>query len=172
VFNNPFRYIDHDGQFIQFAIPLLIWGAELVLPSLSAYVAPIIYGAVTGAAIYGGHKAVQALNARDHASYSLSDDYTNYSTKVDESPKEEKKKKHSSTGEKRHTPDQEAISDLVKESGKKGVSNADADTLIDWAKEYDFPNRDDRGKRNEQGRPHWEGGEHIHLGPKHVKVNN
>lgn len=73
---------------------------------------------------------------------------------------------------KRRTPDQEAINELVKESGKKGVSNADADTLLDWAKEYDFPHRDDRGKWNEQGRPHWEGGEHIHLGPKHVKVNN
>ena len=45
-------------------------------------------------------------------------------------------------------------------------------TFLDWAKEYDFPNRDDRGKMNEQGRLHWEGGEHIHLGPKHVKVNN
>ena len=53
--------------------------------------------------------------------------------------------------------------------GKKGVSNADADTLLDWAKEYDFPNRDDRGK------PHWDardGMDHIHLGPKHIPVNN
>jgi len=79
---------------------------------------------------------------------------------------------HVSNTEKRHTPDQEAMSELVKEYGKKGVSNTDADTLLDWAKEYDFPNRDDRGKLNEQGKPHWEGGEHIHLGPKHVKVNN
>ncbi len=33
---------------------------------------------------------------------------------------------------------------------------------------YDFPHRDDRGKRP----IHWEGGEHIHLGPKHIKVND
>lgn len=59
----------------------------------------------------------------------------------------------------------------MKGSGKKGVSNADADTLLDWAEEYNFPHRDDRGKWNAQGQPHWEGGEHIHLGPGHVKVN-
>jgi hypothetical protein len=42
-----------------------------------------------------------------------------------------------------------------------------ADTLLEWAEEYDFPLRDDRAAP-----PHWEGGKHIHLGPKHVKVNN
>ena len=68
---------------------------------------------------------------------------------------------------KRHTPDQEAMSEFVKEFGKKGVSNEDADTLLEWAKEYDFPNRDDRGQ------PHWDakdGMDHIHLGPKHIPV--
>ena len=54
---------------------------------------------------------------------------------------------------KEHTSDQAAISDLVKGAGKKGVSNAD--TLLDWAKECNFPHRDDRGKWNEQGKPHW-----------------
>lgn len=68
---------------------------------------------------------------------------------------------------KRHNPNQEALSDLVKGSGKEGISNPDADILLDWAKEYDFPARDDRGKPK-----HWKGGEHIHLGPKHIKVNN
>jgi hypothetical protein len=65
----------------------------------------------------------------------------------------------------KHTPDQEALSDLVKGTGKRGVSSSDADTLLDWAKECNFPCRDDRGKP-----PHWVGGEHIHLGPKHVRV--
>lgn len=51
------------------------------------------------------------------------------------------------------------------------MSNADADTLLDWAEEYNFPHRDDRGKVDDQGKPHWKGGEHIHLGPKHIKVN-
>lgn len=70
---------------------------------------------------------------------------------------------------KRHTPDQEAISEFIKEFGKKGVSNDEADTVLDWAEEYDFPHRDDRGK------PHWEargGQDHIQLGPKHIPVND
>ena len=75
---------------------------------------------------------------------------------------------HSTRVENRHTPDQEAISDLVKQSGKKGVSNSDADTLLDWAKEYDFPHRDDRG----QG--HWkakDGVDHIHIGQNnHIEI--
>ena len=50
------------------------------------------------------------------------------------------------------------MSDIVKEFERKGVSNTDADTLLEWAKEYDFPHRDDRGKP-----PHWEGGEHTKL---------
>ena len=59
---------------------------------------------------------------------------------------------------------------MSKEAGKKGVSNADADTLLDWAKEYDFPNaRDDRGKDHWKAR---DGIDHIHLGPEHIPVDD
>ena len=68
---------------------------------------------------------------------------------------------------KRHAFDQQAISDLVKESEKKGISNGEANDLLEWCKEYNFPARDDRGKP-----PHWVGGEHIHIGPKHVSVRD
>ncbi len=61
VYNNPFRYTDLDGQFA-FAIPLLMWGAELALPALSAIAVPILYGAATGAVAYGGYKVIQMLN--------------------------------------------------------------------------------------------------------------
>jgi RHS repeat-associated protein len=61
VFNNPFAYRDPDGQFA-FVIPFLIWGAEIALPTLSACVGPIIYGALTGAVVYGGYQMTQALN--------------------------------------------------------------------------------------------------------------
>jgi hypothetical protein len=44
-------------------IPILIWGAELALPPLSAVFMPMIYGAVTGAAAYGCYQGVQWLNA-------------------------------------------------------------------------------------------------------------
>lgn len=74
------------------------------------------------------------------------------------------KKKDTKEKNKRHSPDQEALSGLVKPKLKGGVTNAEADTLLEWAGEYGFPARDDRGK------DHWDGGEHIHLGPEHVKV--
>jgi RHS repeat-associated protein len=61
VFNNPFYYQDPDGQFA-FAIPLLFWGAELALPALSAWVAPIVIGAVTGIIAYEGYQLVQSLS--------------------------------------------------------------------------------------------------------------
>ena len=67
---------------------------------------------------------------------------------------------------KKHTPDQQAISELTNGRGKKGVSNVEADALLEWSDEYDFPARDDRGL------DHWVGGEHIHIGPKHVPVND
>ena len=35
LFNSPYLYEDPSGEFA-FAIPLLIWGAELMLPTLSA----------------------------------------------------------------------------------------------------------------------------------------
>jgi RHS repeat-associated protein len=61
VFNNPFCYQDPTGEFA-FAVPLLIWGAELALPFLSACVAPIVYGAITGAVAYGGYQLMKAFN--------------------------------------------------------------------------------------------------------------
>ena len=96
VFNNPFHYYDPDGQCIQFIIPLLIWGAEAALPALSAYAAPLIYGAITGAVAYGGYRAVEALNARDYNSYSPIDDYRSYSLKFGADCEEDEKRKHNS----------------------------------------------------------------------------
>jgi RHS repeat-associated protein len=60
VYNNPFSHKDPTGQFA-IAIPLLIWGAEMLIPTLTACAAPIMYGALTGAVAYGGYKLVQAV---------------------------------------------------------------------------------------------------------------
>ncbi len=68
---------------------------------------------------------------------------------------------------KRHTPDQRAMNELSKEYKDRGISNKEADILLHWAQECNFPYRDDRGVRP----IHWAGGEHIHLGRDHVKVN-
>ncbi|MEI6242309.1 MAG: YidC/Oxa1 family insertase periplasmic-domain containing protein, partial [Chlamydiota bacterium] len=157
--NNPFRYTDPDGRFafplvLTLAIPLggpVLWGALLVGTAASFAIGYAIHEsakkidmpiAEVGLGVLG---AVLSEAAADATS---------------ETKKEEKKE------EKRHTPDQESLSDLVKGAGKEGVTNADADTLLEWANEYNFPARDDRGK------PHWESGEHIHLGPKHVPISD
>jgi hypothetical protein len=64
VFNNPFQYEDPDGQFA-FVIPLLIWGGQFVLPTLTTIVTPVICGAVTGAIAYGGYKLASMINIKD-----------------------------------------------------------------------------------------------------------
>ncbi len=40
--NNPFKFVDPNGEFA-FALPLLMWGVELIMPSLSTTVMPIVY---------------------------------------------------------------------------------------------------------------------------------
>jgi len=61
VFNNPFKYYDPDGQWA-FAIPLLTWGAEVVVVSWSA----ITYAAMTTvaacSAYYGANYLVEKAN--------------------------------------------------------------------------------------------------------------
>ncbi|VHO05230.1 tRNA3(Ser)-specific nuclease WapA precursor [Candidatus Rhabdochlamydia sp. T3358] len=65
VFNNPFAYRDPTGEFA-FAIPLLVWGAELVLPSLTAFIVPVAYTALTGIAAYAGYKVSQVIYERSY----------------------------------------------------------------------------------------------------------
>ncbi|MGL5627152.1 MAG: RHS repeat domain-containing protein [Candidatus Rhabdochlamydia sp.] len=63
VFNNPFRYRDPSGEFVM-AIPLLVWGAQLALPTLTA----VAYTALTGVVAYAGYKGVQYMNERGYPS--------------------------------------------------------------------------------------------------------
>ncbi len=159
VLNNPFRYYDPRGESlggyllglgeIVLGGAIMAGGFALEVITVGGFTIGLGVTTNTGAALIGLGLATTAYHAQD---ISLP------------------KSSHISSAEKRHTPDQEAISELVKEYGKKGVSDADADTLLDWAEEYDFPNRDDRGKP-----PHWKGGqnrEHIHLGPKHIPITD
>ena len=61
LFNNPYLYQDNNGEFA-FAIPLLFWGVELALPTISACITAITYTAAAGAVAYGGYKAIEAIN--------------------------------------------------------------------------------------------------------------
>ncbi|MGC1879424.1 MAG: RHS repeat-associated core domain-containing protein [Rhabdochlamydiaceae bacterium] len=149
VFNNPFHYYDPDGTVLGLFFAVVIPLAEFALPII---VRSVVYSAVAAGVMWGCEQLQHQLNHSNHQF-----------AKVDSTKQNDDD--YSVTFSKRHTPDQEAISELVKESGKKGVSNADADTLLDWSEEYDFPARDDR-----EAPPHWVGGKHIHVGPKHIKV--
>jgi RHS repeat-associated protein len=67
LFNNPYLYQDDNGEFA-FAIPLLFWGAELALPTISACITAITYTAAAGAVAYGGYKLVETFNDRGYPS--------------------------------------------------------------------------------------------------------
>jgi len=67
LFNNPYLYQDLNGEFA-FAIPLVFWGAELALPTISACMTAIAYGAAAGAVAYGGYKLVDVINQQDYSS--------------------------------------------------------------------------------------------------------
>lgn len=62
--NNPYSHVDPDGRIV-FAIPVLIWGAQLALPTLSAIVMPIVYTAVTAAVACGGYHLADAINQKN-----------------------------------------------------------------------------------------------------------
>jgi len=165
--NNPYYYFDNDGRWA-IAIPVIkiAWGAAaiaVITPSL-----PYLAGAgAMWVAAYYAHQAFNHLNDRHIMNQIQSQTEPQYETEIKE--KEKKQKEHQGPNQeeksKRHTPQQQALNDLVKESEKKGVSNSEADALLEWSEEYGLPSRDDRGK------DHWIGGEHIHAGGKHIPVN-
>jgi RHS repeat-associated protein len=160
--NNPFRYYDSRGESLGGFLcgigqilaggVIMATGVALEVATFGGYTFAIGFHEAAGLALVTSGFSQAMYNAKD-----VSFNEKSHSRSRDD---------YSSASNKRHTPDQEAISELVKESGKKGVSNADADTLLDWAEEYDFPHRDDRGE------DHWEYGKHIHVGQnKHIKIN-
>ncbi len=67
LFNNPYLYQDNNGEFA-FVIPLLFWGAELALPTISACITAITYTAAASAVAYGGYKLVETFNDRGYPS--------------------------------------------------------------------------------------------------------
>ena len=162
VLNNPFKYVDPRGEnlfgFFCGIGQILAGGALLAsgtffeIATCGAYTIGFVVQTQVGLGLMASGCAQAVCHAQD-----ISFDIRPYHRPRDD---------FFNIIGKRHTPDQEALSDLVKGSGKQGVSDTDADALLEWAKEYDFPARDDRGE------DHWEYGKHIHIGQnKHIKVN-
>jgi len=59
LFNNPLRYNDPDGQFaFLLALPFIAFGTSITLPTLTACITSVVYGAVTGAIAYGGYRLI------------------------------------------------------------------------------------------------------------------
>ena len=58
-----------------------------------------------------------------------------------------------------------AVIELAKDAERTGISRAEAETLLEWAEEYEIPGR------NDIGTTHWIGGDHIKIGPfNHIPV--
>ena len=86
---------------------------------------------------------------------------------VQEQEKEEKKEQTPTGEEKRHSPDQEALSEIAKEAKRKGVNSEEADILLEWSKELEMKTLDHRGE------PHWgtPPKDHIHIGNQnHIPI--
>ncbi len=133
--------------------------------------APYLFaGAVaTVALIWAGMKIADEIHSRSE-SRAVQREIVVCNSKVKDQEQEKKGKTEpkEKANDKRHTSDQEALSDLAKEAKKKGVTKDAADILLEWSKEYDFPSRDDRGTTHWQDPPV----DHIHLGGKHIPIIN
>lgn len=71
------------------------------------------------------------------------------------------------SGNPRNNPDQDALIKIAKQAQQKGsVTSGEAETLLEWAREYGVvPALDHRGTT------HWVGGDHIRIGPvNHIQV--
>ena len=63
--------------------------------------------------------------------------------------------------DRKHSPDRQALNDIIKDAtngGRTPLSGSDADTILDWADELGI-----EGARDDRGKDHWAGGEHIHV---------
>ena len=76
-----------------------------------------------------------------------------------------------------HSPDQQALGELIKEGTRGGrrLSDDDADTVLEWGAEL-FPSPPYGGVRDDRGTGHWIGGDHIHVpgasGPSHIPTTS
>ena len=162
VSNNPVKYVDPTGEV---AISSLLAGITYATLAIISW---IVVDEVANAAA----DIAEALSSALPVLMSPpSDDTADEADQDGNQTSEENNSDNVSDGQaktnqdKRHTPDQQALNELAKEGKRSGVTNSDADTLLEWDQEVGMGGRDDRGE------DHWVGGEHIHAGGQdHIPV--
>ena len=180
--NNPVKYIDPDGRQQAIAITPsdLQMFVESVKQTFSSVPTPLV---VVGAVATG------VIIADDYFDGAISEGIANginfIADKTIEAGKwiGEKSKEFGTwiggklktawdnifgAKDKKHTPDQQALNELGKEAKQNGgVSEKDAETLVNWGNEVGLPSR---GPESHPNRPH--GKEpHIHVGHNdHIPV--
>ena len=116
--NNPFKYVDPDGQFIQFAVPLfaITWGAiETAIAWITAE--QIATAAIIAAAGYAEYNQIQKERAREQRLLN------------EMAEEQENERKKNTDHSKRHSPDQRSLNELAQASKPIGLTNSDADTI-------------------------------------------
>lgn len=153
--NNPVRYVDPTGHFAIVAALALISPVGWVAIGAVAVVAVVYYAS-------GGPEAfAEGLTpAMESLSYQASQGLATLATQATNSF-------NAVLANQRNDADQEALVDLAKEAKKKGgVSEDEAQTLLDWGNEYNVPSR---GPEVHPNRPF--NVPHIHVGPVgHIPV--
>jgi RHS repeat-associated protein len=170
--NNPFKFVDPYGENLLgwclgvgemlLGGSLMVTGAFIEIGSFGTLTFAVGIQEAAGLSLIGHGFSQAMIHSRDiffSSSKTIETPIVMWENMNDNSIDDEKENK-------RHTHDQEALSDLAKEVKKKGVSNQDADTLLEWSEEYDFSARDDRGTTHWLDPPV----DHIHLGGKHIPI--
>jgi len=145
--NNPIQFIDPDGK------------EPVTIAAVTTYAAYTAATALAAGIVYYGRPIAEDVGTW------IGNWLWN------ESAEEEISGDNSPCDSKRHSPDQEALKDLIDEEtlgGRKPLSNEDADAILDWADEVGI-----NGARDDRGKDHWEGGDHIHVpgsGIGHIPV--
>lgn len=142
--NNPFRYVDPDGQFV-FAIALPIIEFSFGAAGIAAFTVPTIATVATTALCYGIYQGVCYYNQRMNST-------SHENVLEEERTKEEKKEKKSKRTEPRDLPEQLTLEEAKAGAGKEIMEDKEM--------------KDPRYPKDE-----WMKIQHIHTTPSNQNIN-